>query len=257
MSSSKSLVALFSVSRLAPLSPPSQRTFYIPEPPIAADRTEQPPPKKRPRNRTKLQQGEWSAGELRALESYVKVTHGERDDALLEVLFPLRTAEDVERQISVGRTQLERVQKRKLTELEEEELERFHEEEDTKKADMLRKKADLDIALGLDGWKDDCQGDGAREEDRSQEMWNEFSDEGEEQLSFERLRELQNEMEGSLSEGSESEEGDSESVLVEDEEIIGKDIEEKSETPAETIMAEKETDTIRRRAQLDRILGLR
>lgn len=157
-SSAKSLLSLFSSSKLETFNPAASRVFYkgtrsnTPTMNVDPD-PDQNPPRKKQRRSTNSR--EWTCAEIRALASYRHLMRGpEIDNRLREVLLPNRTEEEVRLQLArVDKTIRERYGG-KLRDLQDEENLRFAEEEELRavevEKDYKRRRKGMDDILGLD-----------------------------------------------------------------------------------------------------------
>lgn len=174
-SSAKSLLSLFSSSKLTTFTPLTSRNFYKTSPPPNAPSDDpslchdaRPERKKRRRRR---RSGEWTCTEIRALETYRNLMKGEDDidGGLRDVLLPNRTAKEVKLQlVRIEENIREKKRGKKLLELQEkenklfvvEEKERFIEMEE----DYKRRRRGMDDILGLTVVGDDLS-QGEREDE--------------------------------------------------------------------------------------------
>src|SRR5271167_3197475 len=130
-SSAKSLLSLFSSSKLTAFIPPTSRNFYKTTPPPNLSEDPSPdhePPPRRKRRRRHHRSSEWTCAEIRALETYRNLMNGEDDvaDGLRDILLPNRTAQEVKLQlVRIEETIREKRRGSKLLELQEEENELF------------------------------------------------------------------------------------------------------------------------------------
>lgn len=172
-SSAKSLLSLFSSSKLATFTNVPQRSFYQSSPDNTGDASSnpvnqadtEPPPKRRCRSKNAE---EWTKGELRALETFRNLYKGgEIDSGLRDVLLPSRTAEEIKFQLSKLGDNPRQRRKSKLEALEKEEAAAFDEEErqraEEKNKQVQRAKTGLDNILRLSNVAVDADGDSAQD----------------------------------------------------------------------------------------------
>src|SRR5271167_375994 len=103
-STAKSLLSLFSSSKLMTFTPPTSREFYKKTPPSNASQanssSDHDPPPQRKKRRRSANVGEWTCAEIRALESYRNLMKGEDiDNGLRDVLLPNRTEKEIKLQL--------------------------------------------------------------------------------------------------------------------------------------------------------------
>ena len=157
-SSAKSLLSLFSSSKLASFTPTPERNFYksSTEPTsvhrAAGDRDEI----ERPRKKRRHSKGssEWTHAELCALETYRSLAkENEINDGLRDVLLPNRTASEIEAGLAKLDDSARARKGSKLHELEKQESDALIEEERIKAVErdkeVERAKSGLDSVLGL------------------------------------------------------------------------------------------------------------
>jgi hypothetical protein len=158
-SSAKSLLSLFSSSKLSAFTPPTSRDFYGTTPPPCNTSQANPsldhdPPPQRKKRRRSANIGEWTCAEIRALESYRNLMKGEDiDNGLREVLLPNRTEGEVKLQLDRIEKKMKEKRGSKLLELRTEEDELFVVEEIQRAVEMekdyKRRRNELDDILGL------------------------------------------------------------------------------------------------------------
>jgi hypothetical protein len=174
-SSAKSLLSLFSSSKLTTFTTPTSRNFYKTTPPPNASSDDPSPsqdihPPRKKRRRRRHRSNEWTGTEIRSLEMYRNLRKGEDDvdDGLRSVLLPNRSAKEVKLQIiRIDETIREKRRGSKLLELQEEENERFVVEEKERVIDMekdyKRRRRGMDDILGLTAGSTDLAQEGAED----------------------------------------------------------------------------------------------
>ena len=157
-SSARSLLSLFSSSKLTTFTPPTSRNFYVTTPPASASTAQEDasveggrPRKKR---RRVMNAGQWTCAEIRALETYRNLKKGgDMDVELRNVLLPNRSAEEIRLQLARVEKTIQERRRTRLRELQEAENTEFAEEQKARaierEKDFQRRRTGLDQHLGL------------------------------------------------------------------------------------------------------------